>query len=133
MVTVCAYNFVKIWHYCLERSLQDVWRLPLDLCEFQNGQGYLVKPCLKTTTHTEAPFLFPPPFSSDGLLILAAAWHLGDSPCLVYYSVITVEDNGNQMSDAVTVEVTQYNPPFQVSQVTRRPQHTGVLYNHWCL
>lgn len=46
----------------------------------------------------------------DGLLILAAAWHLGDSPCLVYYSVITVEDNGNQMSDAVTVEVTQYNP-----------------------
>uniref|UniRef100_A0A8I6A7P7 Nuclear pore complex protein Nup133 n=1 Tax=Rattus norvegicus TaxID=10116 RepID=A0A8I6A7P7_RAT len=49
----------------------------------------------------------------DGLLILAAAWHLGDSPCLVYYSVITVEDNGNQMSDAVTVEVTQYNPPFQ--------------------
>lgn len=49
----------------------------------------------------------------DGLLILAAAWHLGDNPCLVYYSVITVEDNGNQMSDAVTVEVTQYNPPFQ--------------------
>ncbi|GAB1293790.1 Nuclear pore complex protein Nup133 [Apodemus speciosus] len=49
----------------------------------------------------------------DGLLILAATWHLGDNPCLVYYSVITVEDNGNQMSDAVTVEVTQYNPPFQ--------------------
>nr|XP_004659740.2 nuclear pore complex protein Nup133 [Jaculus jaculus] len=49
----------------------------------------------------------------DGLLVLAAAWHPGDSPCLIYYSLITVEDNGNQMSDAVTVEVTQYNPPFQ--------------------
>ncbi|CAH7044527.1 nuclear pore complex protein Nup133 [Phodopus roborovskii] len=49
----------------------------------------------------------------DGLLVLAAAWHLGDSPCLIYYSLITVEDNGNQMSDTITVEVTQYNPPFQ--------------------
>ncbi|XP_020024420.1 nuclear pore complex protein Nup133 isoform X3 [Castor canadensis] len=49
----------------------------------------------------------------DGLLVLAAAWHPADSPCLVYYSLITVEDNGNQMSEMVTVEVTQYNPPFQ--------------------
>ncbi|KAF6073549.1 nucleoporin 133 [Phyllostomus discolor] len=49
----------------------------------------------------------------DGLLVLAAAWHPADSPCLVYYSLVTVEDNGHQMSDAVTVEVTQYNPPFQ--------------------
>lgn len=54
----------------------------------------------------------------DGLLILAAAWHLADSPCLVYYSLITVEDNGYQMSDAVTVEVTQYNPPFQSEDLT---------------
>ncbi|XP_004453427.2 nuclear pore complex protein Nup133 [Dasypus novemcinctus] len=49
----------------------------------------------------------------DGLLILAAAWHPADNPCLVYYSLITVEDNGYQMSDTVTVEVTQYSPPFQ--------------------
>ncbi|KAM4812398.1 nuclear pore complex protein Nup133 isoform X1 [Urocitellus parryii] len=49
----------------------------------------------------------------DGLLILAAAWHPADNPCLVYYSLVTVEDNGCQMSDAITVEVTQYNPPFQ--------------------
>uniref|UniRef100_A0A8D0P151 Nuclear pore complex protein Nup133 n=1 Tax=Sus scrofa TaxID=9823 RepID=A0A8D0P151_PIG len=54
----------------------------------------------------------------DGLLILAAAWHLADNPCLVYYSLIAVEDNGYQMSDAVTVEVTQYNPPFQVRYLT---------------
>ncbi|XP_037676723.1 nuclear pore complex protein Nup133 isoform X3 [Choloepus didactylus] len=49
----------------------------------------------------------------DGLLILAAAWHPADNPCLIYYSLITVEDNGYQMSDAITVEVTQYSPPFQ--------------------
>lgn len=51
--------------------------------------------------------------SCDGLLILAAAWHPADNPCLVYYTLITVEDNGYQMLDSVTVEVTQYNPPFQ--------------------
>nr|KAF6399925.1 nucleoporin 133 [Molossus molossus] len=53
----------------------------------------------------------------DGLLVLAAAWHPADSPCLTYYSLITVEDNGCQMSDAVTVEVTQYNPPFQSEEL----------------
>ncbi|XP_055986675.1 nuclear pore complex protein Nup133 isoform X1 [Sorex fumeus] len=51
--------------------------------------------------------------SCDGLLILAAAWHPADNPCLVYYSLITVEDTGCQIPDSVTVEVTQYNPPFQ--------------------
>ncbi|KAK1327991.1 hypothetical protein QTO34_012413 [Cnephaeus nilssonii] len=54
----------------------------------------------------------------DGLVVLAAAWHPADSPCLVYYSLVTVEDNGYQMSDAVTVEVTQYNPPFQSEELT---------------
>ncbi|KFP25696.1 Nuclear pore complex protein Nup133, partial [Colius striatus] len=49
----------------------------------------------------------------DGLVILAAAWHPGDHPCLVYYTLITVEDKGFQMSDDVVVEVTQYNPTFQ--------------------
>ncbi|KAM6279105.1 nuclear pore complex protein Nup133 [Porphyrio hochstetteri] len=49
----------------------------------------------------------------DGLVILAAAWHPGDRPCLVYYNLITVEDKGYQMSDDVVVEVTQYNPSFQ--------------------
>ncbi|KAJ7411743.1 nuclear pore complex protein Nup133 [Willisornis vidua] len=49
----------------------------------------------------------------DGLVILAAAWHPGDHPCLVYYTLITVEDKGCQMSDDVVVEVTQYNPSFQ--------------------
>ncbi|NXN58197.1 NU133 protein, partial [Rynchops niger] len=48
-----------------------------------------------------------------GLVILAAAWHPGDHPCLVYYTLITVEDKGYQMSDDVVVEVTQYNPSFQ--------------------
>ncbi|KFW80697.1 Nuclear pore complex protein Nup133, partial [Manacus vitellinus] len=51
----------------------------------------------------------------DGLVILAAAWHPGDHPCLVYYTLITVEDKGYQMSDDVVVEVTQYNPSFQLA------------------
>ncbi|NXO00194.1 NU133 protein, partial [Rhinopomastus cyanomelas] len=49
----------------------------------------------------------------DGLVILAAAWHPGDQPCLVYYTLIIVEDKGYQMSDDVVVEVTQYNPSFK--------------------
>ncbi|KYO18784.1 nuclear pore complex protein Nup133 isoform X1 [Alligator mississippiensis] len=53
----------------------------------------------------------------EGLVILAAAWHLGDSPCLIYYTLITVEDKGYQMSDDVLVEVTQYNPPFQSEEL----------------
>ncbi|XP_073194155.1 nuclear pore complex protein Nup133 isoform X3 [Lepidochelys kempii] len=53
----------------------------------------------------------------DGLVILAAAWHLGDSPCLTYYTLITVEDKGYHMSDDVVVEVTQYNPPFQSEEL----------------
>ncbi|XP_045393001.1 nuclear pore complex protein Nup133 isoform X2 [Lemur catta] len=72
----------------------------------------------------------------DGLLILAAAWHPADNPCLIYYSLITVEDNGYQMSDAVTVEVTQYNPPFQSEDlimcrlmVPNFSNQTAYLYN----
>ncbi|XP_065446049.1 nuclear pore complex protein Nup133 [Chrysemys picta bellii] len=53
----------------------------------------------------------------DGLVILAAAWHLGDSPCLTYYTLITVEDKGYHVSDDVVVEVTQYNPPFQSEEL----------------
>nr|XP_020137035.1 nuclear pore complex protein Nup133 isoform X2 [Microcebus murinus] len=72
----------------------------------------------------------------DGLLILAAAWHPADNPCLIYYSLITVEDNGYQMSETVTVEVTQYNPPFQCEDlimcrlmVPNFSNQTAYLYN----
>ncbi|XP_066472904.1 nuclear pore complex protein Nup133 [Tiliqua scincoides] len=70
----------------------------------------------------------------DGLVILAAAWHLGDSPCLIYYTLITVEDNGYNMSDNITVEVTQYNPPFQPEELICRliipdfSSHAACLY-----
>ncbi|KAJ6664649.1 hypothetical protein lerEdw1_006222 [Lerista edwardsae] len=70
----------------------------------------------------------------DGLVILAAAWHLGDSPCLIYYTLITVEDNGDQMSDNIIVEVTQYNPPFQPEELMCRliipdvSSHAACLY-----
>ncbi|XP_062980462.1 nuclear pore complex protein Nup133 [Elgaria multicarinata webbii] len=70
----------------------------------------------------------------DGLVILAASWHLGDSPCLIYYSLVTVEDNGYPISDNVIVEVTQYNPPFQPEELLCRlivpdfSSHAACLY-----
>ncbi|XP_053238474.1 nuclear pore complex protein Nup133 [Podarcis raffonei] len=70
----------------------------------------------------------------DGLVILAAAWHLGDSPCLIYYTLITVEDNGYPTCDNVIVEVTQYNPPFQPEELMCRlvvpnfSSHAACLY-----
>uniref|UniRef100_A0A673Y2Q2 Nucleoporin 133 n=1 Tax=Salmo trutta TaxID=8032 RepID=A0A673Y2Q2_SALTR len=51
----------------------------------------------------------------DGLVVLAAAWHPSDSPCLAYFCLVTLLDNGNNISEELSVEVTKYNPPFQVS------------------
>lgn len=48
-------------------------------------------------------------------MILAAAWHPSDAPCLAYFCLVTLQDNGAAISDQFTVEVTKYNPPFQVS------------------
>ncbi|XP_029450044.1 nuclear pore complex protein Nup133 [Rhinatrema bivittatum] len=55
--------------------------------------------------------------NDDGLVILATAWHPGDSPCLSYYTLITVQDEGYNMSSEVIVEVTQFNPPFQSEEL----------------
>uniref|UniRef100_A0A665TYX5 Nuclear pore complex protein Nup133 n=1 Tax=Echeneis naucrates TaxID=173247 RepID=A0A665TYX5_ECHNA len=53
--------------------------------------------------------------SQSGLVVLAAAWHPSDTPCLAYYCLVTLQDNGASISEQFTVEVTKYNPPFQVS------------------
>uniref|UniRef100_A0A3Q3QI17 Nuclear pore complex protein Nup133 n=1 Tax=Monopterus albus TaxID=43700 RepID=A0A3Q3QI17_MONAL len=52
-----------------------------------------------------------------GLVVLAAAWHPSDTPCLAYFCLVTLQDNGAAISDHFTVEVTKYNTPFQVSAV----------------
>ncbi|KAJ8416065.1 hypothetical protein AAFF_G00380870 [Aldrovandia affinis] len=49
----------------------------------------------------------------DGLVILAAAWHPLDAPCLAYFCLLTLLDNGPNIADEVSVEVTKHNPPFQ--------------------
>lgn len=49
-----------------------------------------------------------------GLVVLAAAWHPSDSPCLAYFCLVTLQESGAAISDQFTVEVTKYNPPFQV-------------------
>uniref|UniRef100_A0A671TNP8 Nuclear pore complex protein Nup133 n=1 Tax=Sparus aurata TaxID=8175 RepID=A0A671TNP8_SPAAU len=52
--------------------------------------------------------------SQAGLVVLAAAWHPSDSPCLAYFCLVTLQESGAAISDQFTVEVTKYNPPFQV-------------------
>uniref|UniRef100_A0A8C7VG06 Nuclear pore complex protein Nup133 n=1 Tax=Oncorhynchus mykiss TaxID=8022 RepID=A0A8C7VG06_ONCMY len=53
----------------------------------------------------------------DGLVVLAAAWHPSDSPCLAYFCLVTLLDNGNNISEELSVEVTKYNPPFQAMRL----------------
>uniref|UniRef100_A0A7N6AKW0 Nuclear pore complex protein Nup133 n=1 Tax=Anabas testudineus TaxID=64144 RepID=A0A7N6AKW0_ANATE len=56
--------------------------------------------------------------SQAGLVVLAAAWHPSDTPCLAYFCLVTLQDIGAAISDQFTVEVTKYNPPFQVTMET---------------
>ncbi|KAK7930639.1 hypothetical protein WMY93_007034 [Mugilogobius chulae] len=48
-----------------------------------------------------------------GLVLLAAAWHPSDTPCLLYFCLVTLIDSGASVSDDVTVEVTKFTTPFQ--------------------
>lgn len=49
-----------------------------------------------------------------GLVVLVAAWHPADTPCLSYFCLATLQDSGAAISDQVSVEVTRFSPPFQV-------------------
>ncbi|XP_067845644.1 nuclear pore complex protein Nup133 isoform X2 [Heptranchias perlo] len=51
--------------------------------------------------------------SKEGLVLLTAAWNHGDAPCLIYYILATVQDNGYHISDEIRVEVTEYYPVYQ--------------------
>lgn len=55
---------------------------------------------------------------STGLVVLAAAWHPADTPCLAYFCLVTLPDSAMPVTDELTVEVTRYNPPFQVQSDT---------------
>uniref|UniRef100_A0A673K100 Nuclear pore complex protein Nup133-like n=1 Tax=Sinocyclocheilus rhinocerous TaxID=307959 RepID=A0A673K100_9TELE len=48
-----------------------------------------------------------------GLVVLAAAWHPGDIPCVAYFCLVTLAESIAPSPDLLTVEVTKYNPPFQ--------------------
>ncbi|XP_053272279.1 nuclear pore complex protein Nup133 [Pleuronectes platessa] len=75
--------------------------------------------------------------SQAGLVVLAAAWHPADTPCLAYFCLVTLQDTGATIADQFTVEVTKYNPPFQgedALQATRlvlppAPGSIAYLYN----
>ncbi|KAL7845456.1 hypothetical protein AOLI_G00236480 [Acnodon oligacanthus] len=51
--------------------------------------------------------------SHAGLVVLAAAWHPADTPCLAYFCLVTLPDTAGPASSELSVEVTKYNPPFQ--------------------
>ncbi|XP_040183145.1 nuclear pore complex protein Nup133 [Rana temporaria] len=55
--------------------------------------------------------------NEDGLIILAAAWRCGDDPCLIYYTLVNVNDEGYNFSDEVNVDVTQFNPLFESEEM----------------
>uniref|UniRef100_A0A8C9VCI7 Nucleoporin 133 n=1 Tax=Scleropages formosus TaxID=113540 RepID=A0A8C9VCI7_SCLFO len=57
--------------------------------------------------------------SQEGLVLLAVAWHPSDSPCLAYYCLITLQENDSRVADMFSVEVTKYNPVFQVCYMVR--------------
>ncbi|XP_016396129.1 nuclear pore complex protein Nup133-like [Sinocyclocheilus rhinocerous] len=52
-------------------------------------------------------------YSKAGLVVLAAAWHPGNTPCVTYFCLVTLAESTAPSSDLLTVEVTKYNPPFQ--------------------
>ncbi|XP_077575978.1 nuclear pore complex protein Nup133 isoform X2 [Stigmatopora nigra] len=76
-------------------------------------------------------------FSQSGLVILAAAWHPSDTPCLVYYCLVTLQDHGDFISNQFVVEVTNFTPNFQSNTelyatrllVPPSPGTTAFLYN----
>ncbi|KAM6972180.1 nuclear pore complex protein Nup133 [Aplochiton taeniatus] len=55
-----------------------------------------------------------------GLVVLAAAWHPSDSPCLAYFCLVTLLDGSSQTSEQLSVEVTKYNPAFQSEDVLQQ-------------
>uniref|UniRef100_A0A8C5BNS0 Nucleoporin 133 n=1 Tax=Gadus morhua TaxID=8049 RepID=A0A8C5BNS0_GADMO len=56
--------------------------------------------------------------SPSGLVVLAAAWHSQDIPCIAYFCLVTLQDVGASVSDHVVVEVTKHTTPFQMSMET---------------
>ncbi|KAM7394738.1 hypothetical protein PAMP_021524 [Pampus punctatissimus] len=72
-----------------------------------------------------------------GLVLLAAAWHPADTPCLAYFCLVTLQDLGTAVSEQFNVEVTKYSAPFQSEEalqatrlvLPRSPGSTAFLHN----
>lgn len=68
----------------------------------------------------------------EGVVVLAAAWHPADTPCLVYYCLVTVPDRNPLTGDEISVEVTKHNPAFQVPMPFKALCcNLFLLYRHW--
>uniref|UniRef100_A0A671QAY9 Nuclear pore complex protein Nup133-like n=1 Tax=Sinocyclocheilus anshuiensis TaxID=1608454 RepID=A0A671QAY9_9TELE len=57
-----------------------------------------------------------------GLVVLAAAWHPGDTPCVAYFCLVTLAESIAPSPDLLTVEVTKYNPPFEGTPLETPPK-----------
>ncbi|KAM4594856.1 nuclear pore complex protein Nup133 [Fundulus diaphanus] len=76
-------------------------------------------------------------FSQLGLVVLAAAWHTSDTPCLAYFCLVTLQESGGTICDQFNVEVTKYSCPFQSEEDLQAthfvlpdpPGTTALLYN----
>lgn len=98
-ICYCWPIYSSLSHYVWGIIRFGLWYLDLPLhCHFGNP-----------LIHLRFPF-------SAGLVVLAAAWHPADTPCLAYFCLVTLQDAGAAISDQFTVEVTKYNPAFQVSR-----------------
>ncbi|KAM9315155.1 nuclear pore complex protein Nup133 [Pholidichthys leucotaenia] len=75
--------------------------------------------------------------SQAGLVVLAAAWHPKDTPCLAYFCLVILQDCGAAISDQFTVEVTKYSATFESEEALQStrlvlphfPGSTAFLYN----
>lgn len=75
--------------------------------------------------------------SQSNLVVLAAAWHPSDSPCLAYFCLVTLQDCGAAISDQFTVEVTKHSAAFQNEEALQEtrlvlppsPGSMAFLYN----
>ncbi|KAJ3614211.1 hypothetical protein NHX12_017786 [Muraenolepis orangiensis] len=73
--------------------------------------------------------------SQSGLVLLVAAWHSLDTPCIAYFCLVTLQDHTASVFDHITLEVTKHTAPFQTEEALRttrlvvpNPGSTAFLY-----
>lgn len=58
----------------------------------------------------------------SGVVVLAGAWHPSDTPCLLYFCLVSLTDTGASVSEHFSVEVTKFTAPFQGEEALQSVQ-----------